>query len=616
MTRDEFSELVTRLEQTSAAHPKAYKTKVLALGLLGYGYVLLIVLLSLVLTLVVLAIGIKSPVVALKLGLPLLAFVVMLLRALWVRMEAPSGLRMLRKEQPGLYKILDKIRRKLNGPRLHTVLLTNDFNASIVQIPRLGLFGWQKNYLMIGLPLMQALTPKQFGAVLAHEYGHLAGAHGRSGAWIYRVRQTWFRLMEALDKKQQWGQSILRRFFDWYAPYFAAYSFVLARQEEYEADRQAARVSGARITADALLNVNLKGRYLHETFWPSLYAQASFQPHPAMSPFMDMAKLLHQDKDLDNAEAWLKQALTRDTDSDDTHPCLRERIAALGVEPHVPEPVRQTAAEYFFADNLGALANQFSDDWRRDVSPQWKGRYQEADAGRKRIAQLAGQASMTVGEAYEHARLSESYNDQVDALGLYQAVVERQPDHAQAIFSVGRMLLERGDESGIKKIKQAMQMAPGAVVPGCEILYHHYLRQGNEVEAKAYADRYHQQAEHERERNKERNTLNFDDRLIAHDLTAAKVRELVDQLRTYKRIGKIHLARKEIKLSEQPLYVIGLQYAWWWWDTEGEFSGKFVDKILQTLKVDYEAYVLVLNKNTKPLTKSLKKIPDALVYRR
>ena len=616
MTRDEFSALVARLEQTSAANPKAYKARVVALGLLGYGYVLLIVLLSLVLTLVVLAIGIKSPVVAFKIGLPLLAFVAMLLRALWVRLEAPTGIRLLRKEQPALYKILDKIRRKLKGPRLHSVLLTNDFNASVVQIPRLGLFGWQKNYLMIGLPLMQALTPKQFAAVLAHEYGHLAGAHGRSGAWIYRVRQTWFRLMEALDRKQQWGQSILRRFFDWYAPYFAAYSFVLARQEEYEADRQAARVSGPRIAADALLNVSLKGRYLHETFWPSLYAQASFQAHPAMSPFMDMAKLLHQDKDLDNAEAWLKQALTHDTDSDDTHPCLRDRIAALGQEPRVPEPVRQTAAEYFFADNLGALANQFSDDWRREVSTQWKERFQEADAGRKRIAQLAAQPEMTVGEAYEHARLSEAYNDQADALALYQAVVERQSDHAQAIFSVGRILLERGDEAGIKKIKQAMQMAPGAVIPGCEILYNHYLRQGNEVEARAYADRYHQQVERERERNKERNTLTFDDRLIEHDLTAEKVRELVEQLKAYTRIGKVYLARKDIKLSEQPLYVIGIKYAWWWWDTEGESAGKFVDKVLETLKVDYEAYVVVLNKATKPLAKSLRNVPDALVYRR
>lgn len=616
MTRDEFSELVARLEQRVAANPRAYKTQVLALGVLGYGYVLLLVLLSVALTLVIFAIGLESPLVALKLGVPLLAFVYMLLRALWVRLEVPTGVELNRTEQPGLFKILDKIRRKQRGPRLHQVLLTNDFNASIIQIPRLGLLGWQKNYLMIGLPLMQALSPKQFAAVLAHEYGHLSGAHGRSGAWIYRIRQTWFRLMQALDAKPHWGQALLRRFFDWYAPYFAAYSFVLARQEEYEADRQAARISGTREAADALLNVSLKGRYLQQTFWPSLYAQASNLPRPAMSPFMDMGKLLHQDGDLKNAEAWLQQALARDTDSEDTHPCLRDRIHALGETARVPEAVKTTAASYFFAEGLPDLANQFSEAWRNEVLSDWTERYEEASEARKRIAELAAQPAMSVGEAYEYARLNEAYNEETDPLPLFEAVVKLQSDHAQAIFSIGRLMLARGDESGIKRIKQAMQMAPGAVLPGCEILYNHYLTQGNAVEAQAYADRYHQQIEHERECGKERNTLNYNDKLIKHDLTADKVSQLIAQLKRYRRIGKIYLARKQIKLSEQPLYVMGLRYTWWWWDREGESASQFVDRVLADLKLDYEAYVVVLDKQAHSLYKSLKKLPNALVYER
>jgi hypothetical protein len=34
----------------------------------------------------------------------------------------------------------------------------DDFNAAVVQAPRLGLFGWYRNYLLIGLPLAKALT--------------------------------------------------------------------------------------------------------------------------------------------------------------------------------------------------------------------------------------------------------------------------------------------------------------------------------------------------------------------------------------------------------------------------------------------------------------------------
>ena len=47
-----------------------------------------------------------------------------------------------------------------------------------LQLPRLGIFGWYRNYLIIGMPLMKSLTCEQFKAVLAHEFGHLAKVTG------------------------------------------------------------------------------------------------------------------------------------------------------------------------------------------------------------------------------------------------------------------------------------------------------------------------------------------------------------------------------------------------------------------------------------------------------
>ena len=97
-------------------------------------------------------------------------------------------------------------------PKVHEVLLTHDFNAAIAQVPRLGLFGFHKNYLILGLPLMMALSLDQFRAVLAHEFGHLSGAHGRFGSWIYRIRRSWYQLMANLEHQQHWGAFIFDRF--------------------------------------------------------------------------------------------------------------------------------------------------------------------------------------------------------------------------------------------------------------------------------------------------------------------------------------------------------------------------------------------------------------------
>ena len=88
---------------------------------------------------------------------------------------------------------------------------------------------------------------REFRAVLAHELGHLSRHHARFGNWIYRIRQTWDRLLAILANEGSLATKPFAKFLGWYAPYFNAYSFVLARANEYEADAASMRIAGARI---------------------------------------------------------------------------------------------------------------------------------------------------------------------------------------------------------------------------------------------------------------------------------------------------------------------------------------------------------------------------------
>ena len=171
-----------------------------------------------------------------KIGFLLIPVIWMLLRACWVRIEAPSGFELKKKDYPVLFAEIDSIRKDLDAPRIHQVILTQEMNAAIAQTPRLGIFGWQKNTLILGMELLLILSPEQIRSVIAHEFGHLSGNHSRFNGWIYRVRTTWFQIMQAFDQQHSWGGAIMAKFFDFYAPRFAAYSFVLARANEYEAD--------------------------------------------------------------------------------------------------------------------------------------------------------------------------------------------------------------------------------------------------------------------------------------------------------------------------------------------------------------------------------------------
>ena len=250
---------------------------------------------------------------------------------MWVRLEAPQGREITRREAPALFSMLDQLRRALKvDVRFDHVLLTDEFNAAVVQIPRLGILGWHRNYLIIGLPLMKALTRKQLAAVLAHELGHLAGGHGRLGNWIYRLRLGWSRLGEMLEQTESMANYIFRPFFKRYVPYFSAVSFPLARADEYEADRNSARLTSPTAAAAALTTVEVMSDFLHSRFWPELHQRATTSSKPQFSPFSEMDGALRTVVEDVALRGWLTVAMARKTSVADTHPALSDRLAALG----------------------------------------------------------------------------------------------------------------------------------------------------------------------------------------------------------------------------------------------------------------------------------------------
>ncbi len=172
----------------------------------------------------------------------------------------------------------------MGGVRVDSVSVSAEFNACIVQTPSWGIFGNYRNHLEIGLPLAMVLTTDELKAVIAHEMGHLSQAHGKFGAWIYRQRVTWHALESKFSNPVGIFDQILGAFYGWYAPYFYAYSFVLARNHEYVADRAAANVTSAAAIGAALTKLELAGRFLSEVFWKRLYDQVERQPDPPYMP--------------------------------------------------------------------------------------------------------------------------------------------------------------------------------------------------------------------------------------------------------------------------------------------------------------------------------------------
>jgi Zn-dependent protease with chaperone function len=582
-----FDLLVHQLER-SARQQKVpnYQVRVAVLAAIGYGYIWLICLalfgsLWAVRWLIDIT---QHRIVAIDSNLLWVLFGLVAIATFWVQYTPLKDREIDQADFPELFALIDELRQRLNAPQIHHVVINYDHNASIYQTPRCGWFGWYRNYLLLGLPLMQSLTPEQFQATLAHELGHLASNDNRFIGWIYRVLQMWEQL--TADR----NLLIFQWFFCWYEPVIKAHSVVLLRDREYAADAIAQRISGREITASDLIQTYIYQYYLQEYFSPQLDRQARDRQTPPDNVVTQMLAALRQPLDPQAARIWLGLILGEATDTDDTHPCLRDRLAAIGYPTPIswaPQPILRTAAEYFFGDRLADLATDLDLQWYESRKTAWLHQYQQAQYQREYLVTLNHQAttdSLTLSEATSQAELTSELHGELLAFPLWQKILAQNPSHPQANYQVGKTLIDRGHWSGCAYLEQAIALDPELVIPSCEKLYRFYTFQGDLASAEIYVE-WRQQHLPKQWRSKLEHKIEDTDRFVAHDLEPDLVTEIRNKLVNYLIIDQAYLVCKLMQIfPDQPLYILGI---------------KLIDRPIDRRKLQAESEVRIQGKNGK-----------------
>lgn len=625
MTPEEWDDLVRRLDREANEDPGRYRRRVGLLAGLGYAYVLGVVLLLVASTAVVVWLATTATFAILKFVLPLGALVIIILRALWVKIPPPEGIGLSRNDVQPLWRVIDELREKVAGPKVHKLLLDGQLNAAIVQLPRLGPLGWYRNYLIVGLPLMQALDEEEFRSVVAHELGHLSKSHGRFSAWIYHLRLTWARLVSALEQEEHWGTFIFRRFFGWYAPFFSAYTFALARSHEYEADLAAAEATSPNAAARALVGVVVADFALDESYWPAVYERARTENAPPATAFYPMGSALAEARKDARTEAWLRRALDAPSGTADTHPSLSDRLRALGVPPGQELALLAEGSGGSAIGLLGEDEEQLFEvldqEWRSEVTPGWREHREHLQHARTRLEELgtrAPQQTLTPDETVERAMLATQLEGPTAALPLLEAAIAVAPDDPSANFGLGAALLEAGDERGLERLERAMQADAGVVMAACERAYAFLLERGRNDEAERYRARAHEQAEVYEKALAERQTVDADDAFLPPALPPEAVQHLLGVLGRYDAVGRAFLVRKGVSYMGEswPLHVITVEPVnprSSEWKSEGGLP--LIERIANDISIPSDFHLVVAERRGE-LSERLEAVPDGILLAR
>lgn len=553
MQRADFIHLVRLNEHACADDSAAYRRKVALFAALGYAWVIGCFLVACALLFTTLSAALHGRFRAGYVWALIAAggLFTASLRALWCRLEPPTGQVLTAADAPALFEALERIRKKIKGPPIHHVLLDAEFNASICQVPRYGLFGGAINYLTIGLPMLLAVDRPRFLAVMAHEYGHLRGDHGKFGAWIYRTRLSWGRLAYGMRNDNGPFAALTQTFLRWYFPRFQAKTFALARQDEYEADKIAGKLLGRDVAGAALIEIDLKDTWLQREFWRSHWSAAAQNALP-VGPFTAMRRLLSLPLPDDFARESLHSSLRRISDLDDTHPVLRDRLEALGTSKALPTWSAKPALD-LLGNKGGQWLAHFDKQWCKDNATQWKQHHAYLSRVRARIDVLS--ASLRTNNADQMAELGDlqkRLSPRAEVRAHYERAVQLSPSHASGLRGLVQCLSDAAQAQRMDCLEQlfehsaasrwwacrsAVALLEKAAVTGTLDAtalkrWRERLKAANEAEDRAWA---------------ELTETPFFQSISRHDLSEFEQGELLSDLARCKPIYRAWLVRKNLK---------------------------------------------------------------------
>ena len=229
------------------------------------------------------------------------------------RPHRADGVELAREDHPDLWREVDAVTRAMREAPMSRVVVDATANAAV------SVWRHQRE-LIIGLPLLAALSTGQLRAVLAHEIGHVASGHTRAAGRTYRAGVALERTGDAMH------HPLGRRFVQAYQGVYLRVAMPVMRAHEVRADQWSAAVAGGLTAAEALAavaRVSVAWDVMGNDYWPAV-ADGSRTP----SAVQGLLQLLQGP-----AAEFIREAADRVLAAPagpyDSHPSSQQRITLL-----------------------------------------------------------------------------------------------------------------------------------------------------------------------------------------------------------------------------------------------------------------------------------------------
>ena len=438
-TEEILDELYKKSEKTESKHPLLFRFSLFLYILWGFVYLILVIAAAC-------ALGIFGFYGAAINFFAIFIFLFCLFFVLTILLQIPKMIRLVKRPDysvrlPKNSPLVQKVRRlcsemKFSLPK--NIYLTADSNAWIANVGK-------KDSLFIGVPFLVILNEDELSSVLVHELAHITLRHGIMSRFFYNTTRFWIKIGIAMQEGYilrllNFGR--IRHFLINFTARIRVKTAVLDKKYEFAADKLAAKTIGAKMTARTLALIHifsaLEDMY---SIWDDYFKKAETNEEPP-----DIFNFLYET--ISSLDPKLRTTLfdacmKKETEPQDSHPCLKSRIENLEQVIEPPIFTDKPIFHQILSSEDQILWQQALNTWLRT---RWTHEKKRLRGLKKYIKSMEDRGSeIPFSLLYELL----PYNILLETARIKHKDI---PNDAHILYVLGKEQLYSGDESGLQTI--------------------------------------------------------------------------------------------------------------------------------------------------------------------
>ena len=302
-----------------------------------------------------------------SLQLTLFVFAVIISAALFkLKFRPPQGPKLSADEYPQLFEMLDELKQYHRSPflRINRVVLCDSFEIKIVKTPKMGFPVLFTNTLLIGLPVLQTMSPDYFRALITREFGQASLGHHFFSGWLASLALVWKQYIRAAHKSGFIALPVYW-FFKFYARFYQTVACEVIKTDTLQAEYYALDIVNDEEFVDVITYEVIIRDFINKTYWRKIRKVAMRAGGPEVQPHARMSNVVRELTQRDDFNKLIVKYWKQSDELQSPYPAFIDRIHNVGHhKPGLPGALRETAAEYFLGSKLATVVDVLDKKWR------------------------------------------------------------------------------------------------------------------------------------------------------------------------------------------------------------------------------------------------------------